>query len=109
MRFKLYYNEATNELDFNCLKDNNTDIILPDNPDQHIYYPVPDELRDDIHTELLTLIDQEIAEQFSEINDEVQELMTKRRVLMSKIRKQINPLVMKKLLDFKEDNAEYFI
>jgi len=101
MRFKIYYNQETEQMDFNCLKDKFTDVILPEDPNQHVYFPIPDELQNKIREELLSL--------FSEKDSEEIQLSSKRKELVNNLRVKLNPKIIEKCKEFREDNAEYFI
>jgi len=109
MRFKIFYNEKDSKLNINCLSDNHSDIILPENPDQHVYFPIPDELKDDIKKELLSLISDEDLESFENINDNIKLLLEQRKEMIHNIRKRTNPLIIEKCEEFKLERAEDFI
>jgi hypothetical protein len=109
MRFKLYYNEQTEQMDFNCLKDKFTDVILPDDPNQHVYFPIPDELQNEIREELLSLVTAQDSEDMQLISEQMKALTSKRKELVNNLRVKLNPKIIEKCKEFKEDNAEYFI
>lgn len=109
MRFKLFYNEQKETLDINCLPDSFNDIILPDNVEQHVYYPIPKELGKQIKTEMMELIDQEDGAAIEEIRQQMLGLVQARKDLVNRLREKYNPLIMEKCKQFRDDNAEYFI
>lgn len=111
MRFKIYYNEIQEKLDINCLKDSHCDIILPINPEQHVYYPIPENFKDVIKKELLQLIESEqnIIDELKDVMSNVKNLTDKRRELINELRRKMNPQIIEKCQTFREDHAEYFI
>lgn len=109
MRFKLYYSEKDKLLKINCLKDNFPDIILPENPDQHVYYPIPDELYEDIKKELNSIIPNEYIEIVKDLDEQISDLMKIRSECINDLRIKINPVIMERCKEFKLENAEYFI
>ena len=109
MRFKLYFNEQKQELDINCLKDEHTDIILPEDPSQHVYFPIPNDMRDEIHKVLVPLIEDTVSEEYLKIQEAIKALNERKRELINELRVQINPKIMTTCEKFKEDNAEHFI
>jgi hypothetical protein len=109
MRFKLYFNEQKQELDINCLKDTHSDTILPDDVSQHVYFPIPNELREDIHKYLTPLITDTVSEEYLKIQETIKALNDRKRELINDLRAAINPKIMAKCEKFKEENAEHFI
>lgn len=109
MRFKLYFNEQQQALDINCLKDEHADTILPEDPAQHVYFPIPNEFRNDIHKMLVPLIDDTVSEEYIQLQASIKELNDKKRELINELRMKINPKIMAKCEKFKEENAEHFI
>ena len=109
MRFKLHFNDKLQQMDINCLHDNNNDTILPDDPSQHVYYPIPKELRHKIRKSLLEIIDPETTKEFIELGKEIKELTNRRRDMMNNLREELNPKIMEQCEKFKSENAEFFI
>jgi hypothetical protein len=109
MRFKLYFNEQQQALDINCLKDENSDVILPEDPAQHVYFPIPNELRGEMHKLLVPLIEDTVSEEYLQIQESIKALNEKKRSLINELRIAINPKIMAKCEEFKKENAEYFI
>ena len=109
MRFKIFFNEQSCKLDINCLNDSHTDTILPTDPAQHVYFPIPNELAKEIKEELLPLLDGGLAEKYQAITDQIKELTDKRRDMINELRMELNPKIMETCKAFKEENAEYFI
>ena len=109
MRFKIFFNEPKGVLDVNCLKDDSNEIILPENTDQHVYYPIPSELTKEIYDDLLSLLDQSITDEFSAINASIKELQQKRKAMIDDVRAKLNPSIIKQCEDFKLNHQEYFI
>jgi hypothetical protein len=110
MRFKLFFNEKEQKLDFNCLTDSNTDIILPENPEQHVYYPIPNDLQREMKAALMPLIeDENISQEIADLQVEIKNILEKRRQLIYDLRMKLNPSIIEVCKQFKEDNAEYFI
>lgn len=109
MRFKIFFNEKSQSLDINCLTDSFTDTILPEDPSQHVYFPIPNEMKDQVKTYLMPIISEEIDAEYQAITDEIQALTDKRREMVNKLRAKLNPQIIDKCQEFKEENAEYFI
>lgn len=109
MRFKIFFNEQKQQLDINCLNDQHTDTILPKDPNQHLYYPIPNELKMEIKKELMPILDDESAQEYNAITEEIKALTDKRRDMINDLRTKLNPMIMAKCEKFKLDNAEYFI
>lgn len=110
MRFKLFFNEQKNKLEINCLNDNkNKDIILPDDPEQHLYFPIPNTMKKDISAKLETLISDEVSAEFIALGNEIKALTDRRREMVNELRKKINPEIMEKCEEFRAENAEHFI
>lgn len=109
MRFKLYFNEQKQELDINCLKDTHSDTILPDDVSQHVYFPIPNDLREEIHKQLKPLITDTVSEEYIKIQEAIKSLNDRKRELINELRVSINPKIMKRCEQFKRDNAEHFI
>jgi len=109
MRFKIYFNEAQNKIDVNCLKDEHCDVIIPENLDQHLHYPIPNNLDQEIREYIVKDIDQEYSQMFIDLMNDARELQTRRKNLMQEIRTKYNPLIIEKCNSFKEEHAEHFI
>jgi predicted alternative tryptophan synthase beta-subunit len=109
MRFKLYFNEQKQELDINCLKDTHSDTILPDDVSQHVYFPIPNEMREEIHEYLKPLIDDTVSEEYLQIQETIKALNDRKREMINDLRAKINPKIMAKCETFKNENAEHFI
>jgi hypothetical protein len=109
MRFKIFFNEQSRKLDINCLNDMHTDTILPENPSQHLYFPIPNELSNDIKKELMPVLDGKGADAYHAITEEIQALTDRRREMINELRMELNPKIMEICEKFKQENAEYFI
>lgn len=109
MRFKIFFNDQKQELDINCLKDAHSDTILPENPDQHVYFPIPNDLRAEIKEYLMPIIDDELVDKYNEITDEIQKLTNARRSMINELRTKLNPSIIDKCEEFKYENAEWFV
>lgn len=109
MRFKIYFNEKTKSLDVNCLEDKSLDKIIPENPDQHISYPIPIESRKEIKKYLTDILNSELSKEFIDLENDINVLNTIKREKMHELRKVLNVEIFKKCEDFKEDFPEYFI
>jgi hypothetical protein len=109
MRFKLYYDDGKKALDINCLPDKNEDKILPENPSQHVYYPIPNKMKDLIHAELVDLIETDAAKEFQKLGLEIKALTDARKELLNNMRTELNPKIMQQCTKFKENHAEHFI
>ena len=109
MRFKLFYDDGKKALDINCLPDKHQEKILPTNPSQHVYYPIPNNMKDLIHDELVALIESDSAQEFQKLGADIKELTDKRRDLLNDMRTELNPQIMDQCDAFKENNAELFI
>lgn len=109
MRFKLYFNEQTQNLDINCLKDTHTDTILPTDVSQHVYFPIPNELHEEIHKILTPLITDTVSEEYIQIQEAIKALNDRKRDLINDLREKINPKIISTCEKFKQENAEHFI
>jgi len=109
MRFKIIFDEATRKIVVNCLKDKNEDIILPENPEQHVYFPFPPMFFNKVNKAVQSVISEEDNEEFIQIMNDIQALNQKRRDKLNEIRTRLNPEIMKACEQFKLDNAEEFI
>lgn len=109
MRFKVFYDEKLAKFEVNCLKDDFNDIKLPDNPNDHVYYPIPNDMQNIIKKDLTKLLDQEKAKEFKQIVDDIKKLTDKQRELIYEIREELNPKIMDICENFKDEHAEYFI
>ena len=109
MRFKLIYDDVCQKLHINCLKDENEDVILPKNPDQHVFYPLHNKLLKKATQEFQELIDPVDAEFFKEISDDIKRLTDLKSEKMHDLRVKYNEKIMEKAIQFKSENAEYFI
>lgn len=109
MRFKIFFNESSQYLDINCLNDAHTDKILPENPSQHVYFPIPNDLRNEIKAELLQILNDESAKEYHQITEDIKALTDKRRDMINDLRIKLNPKIIEICEKFKEENAEYFI
>lgn len=109
MRFKLYFNEQTQTLDINCLKDTHSDTILPTDPEQHVYFPIPNELISEMHKHLVPLIEDTVSEEYLQIQETIKALNDRKRAMINDLRTKINPKIIAKCEKFKDEHAEYFI
>jgi hypothetical protein len=109
MRFKIFFNEQKQTLDINCLNDQYSDTILPTDPAQHLYFPIPNELASDIKKELMPLLEGKEARMYHDITEEIRALTDRRREMINELRMELNPKVMEVCEKFKVENAEYFI
>ena len=109
MRFKLFYNENECRLDINCLGDNFTDVILPENLDQHVYFPIPSDLAKEIQKDLLAMIEEDDSIELEEFRQQMMAIVEERKKLVHKLRAKYNPMIIEKCKEFREENAEYFI
>jgi len=109
MRFKIFFNDSKNELDINCLKDDHIDTILPESPDQHVYYPIPNDLLEEIKECIMPILDKDIIDRYNSITDEIQKMHVEKRKMINDIRTQLNPVIIEKCEKFRFDNAEWFI
>jgi hypothetical protein len=109
MRFKLYFNEQKQELDINCLKDTHSDTILPEDPTQHVFFPIPNEMLNDIHAYLKPLIEDTVSQEYLQIQETIKALNDRKREMINDLRTKINPKIMSKCEQFKNENAEHFI
>jgi len=109
MRFKIFYNEIKGILDVNCLQDDSGEIVLPENLNQHVFFPIPSDLLNEIHSEIMSILDQNISNEYKKIDEEIKELQKKRSNLIMNVRKQLNPLIIKKCEEFRNNNPEHFI
>lgn len=109
MRFKIYFDEQTQSLDINCLTDNYTDTILPEDPAQHVHFPIPNDLQKEMKASLMALLDENTTRELREVLEGIKALTDKRRDIVNDLRVKLNPLIIDKCQKFKEDNAEFFI
>ena len=109
MRFKIFFNEEKKALDINCLQDSHSDTILPTNTDQHVYFPIPNELSKEIKEEMMKILDGKRSEEYNAITDEISKLSQRRKEMVTSLREELNPKIIEVCERFKEANAEYFI
>jgi len=109
MRFKLYYNEGSRKFDIHCLPDKHQEIVMPENPSQHIYYPIPNEMKDEIHKDLVNLIPEDAVAELNEIDEAMKELVQHRQQRLHELRKEINPKIFEAIENFRIERAELFI
>ena len=109
MRFKIYFNEQLQNLDINCLADTFSDTILPEDVNQHVYFPIPNDLQKEIKDNLMPLLDDGSASELRDILEQIKNLTDRRRDVINELRVKLNPQIIEKCQQFKEDNAEYFI
>lgn len=109
MRFKIFFNEPKGALDVMCLKDDSNEIILPENTNQHVYYPIPAELMKEIHDDLLSLLDQSITDELNAIGAAINDLHQKRNTMVDGVRAKLNPSIIERCENFKLTHPEHFI
>jgi hypothetical protein len=109
MRFKIFFNELKQSLDVNCLSGHASEVFLPENPAQHVLYPIPNELALDIREYLQGMLDQSISQEFNRIDASIKELQQQRRELIDKARVKMNPAIIEHCEKFKIDHPELFI
>lgn len=109
MRFKLHFNEERQKLEVNCLNDKAGDIIIPEDVNQHIHYPIPSDLKTRIKKSLDELLLDSYTQEFINIDKQIKDLTNHRREMMNKIRQEVNPKIIEKCKSFRMDNAELFI
>lgn len=109
MRFKVIFDEKTKSLEINAIPDGFSDIILPENVDQHVQFPIPDDAYSIFYKQLRTLITEQDTQHFKDLQDNLEQIQTSKRLAMQKLRTELNPKIIELCVDFKENNPEYFI
>ena len=109
MRFKVFYKEVLKKIMISVLKDDSNDKILPQNLDQHVYFPIPDKLLKKVDKEIQNIINVEDIECIERIDIEQEALIQKRKDTIKEMRKKYNPQIMKFCEEYRENNAELFI
>ena len=111
MKFKLYYDDSDKLFKINCIADEKTTIRLPNFNNQHIMYPIPNHLLDIAVDDMNSLLDNlsSKTDEYREVNNEINRLIKKRNDLLSEIRKETNPRIMKTCENFKMNHPEEFI
>lgn len=109
MKFKIFFNEQKRSMDIACTKDSNEDIIFPKNTDQHINYPIPQELQNKIKKKLQDKVPQEYAQDFIDLIEEKRIIDEKRNQKIKEIREKYNPEIFKALEEFKLEFVEFFL
>lgn len=109
MRFKIFFNELKQSLDVNCLSSYASEVFLPENPAQHVLYPIPNELALDIREYLQGMLDQSISDEFKRIDATIKELQQQRRQLIDEARTKMNPAIIEHCEKFKAEHPELFI
>jgi hypothetical protein len=109
MRFKIFFNELKQSLDVNCLCGPSSEVFLPENPAQHVLYPIPNELALDIREYLHGMLEQSISQEFKRIDASIKELQQQRRELIDKARVKMNPAIIEHCEKFKAEHPELFI
>ena len=108
MKFKMFYNDQTQTLDFKCLQrrnDNHLKFASPD-PKQHSIYHIPDSLTDVIHEKLVSLITSDENEQIKNINKEIEELFTIRKQFISEVGERVNTMIFEKCIEVENEYPE---
>lgn len=113
MQFKLVYDHNTESLDIRGLSNNHQDIILPVNPFQDVYFPMPEKMNNKLqkilHERLIKLIPPEQNKEFIQM---IKNPNTNREDRFDKIydmRKIINPQIIEVCKKFRLDYPEEFI
>lgn len=109
MRFKLYFNEELKKIEINCLNDNSNITHMSLDGEQHIKFPIPNDLKKDIKKILEDLIPATNADVIADIDKQIKDLTNFRREMMNNFRRELNPLIFKKCEEFRLNNAEHFI
>lgn len=111
MRFKVIFMENTNKFKVNVLIDSSTEIILPENPDQHVFYPIPAQGRDEIAEKIETLLSEYSDEQerLIQIFNDIKVLHDEKRTLITELRRKINPEIFNICEEFRNEYPEYFL
>lgn len=100
MRFLLVMDMSTSMLKIKTFKDDWDDVILPTNIQQPIHFPIPVKLRAKMNKMLKSII----ADEDLTFNED---LTTIDFVMDS--RKKYNSIIMEKLIEFRDDNSEWYI
>ncbi len=109
MRFKVFYDEKINSIKIGVLTDTSTEIILPENVDQSLHYPIPNEFKKEVQKTVQNLIDSDDSACIDRIDKDFADLVQKRKDTMKKMREKYNPLIMKFCEDYKMNFPEWFI
>ena len=108
MRFKLFYEE--NRIKINVLTDNSSDTILPENLDQHVYYPIPNEFIKQVQTSIQDILSvEDSTTTIQEIDCQMAKLIQKRKDALVNMKKKYNPKIMEFCEEYKINNPEWFI
>ena len=100
MRFLLVMDMSTSMLKIKTFKDDWDDVILPTNIQQPIHFQIPVKLRAKVNKMLKSII----ADEDLTFNED---LTTIDFVMDS--RKKYNSIIMEKLIEFRDDNSEWYI
>jgi hypothetical protein len=84
-------------------------VILPDNLDQHVYFPIPRELTPQIKDHMSNLIDDRYTKELEAIRQQMIDLHEKRQSLIYELREKYNAKIIEECEKFKDENAEHFI
>lgn len=114
MRFKIYYDDLFKRIIVNVLRDSfNTETGIPEtrNKDkQHVYFPIPEKYRQELSDVLNEMIiTPEMDQEIQNINDKIKDLTDQRNELISNIRLEKNPEIIKTCRKFRDERAEEFI
>jgi len=109
MRFKLFFSEVSKTITINVLKDSGVDIILPENLDQHLYYPIPNEMQQEVLKSIQKIIKDEDTKCLIQMEDDITVAIKKRAEAINSMRKKYNPKIMEFCQEFKMKNPEWFI
>jgi hypothetical protein len=109
MKFKLVFDEKKSELKIHCLYSKDNNIVLPDNTEHPVFFPIPIEFKTEIEEYITNIIDIEHNDKVKEITKEIRNLQEQRSLYIKELRKIINPKIIEKCKEFADGNPEYFI
>lgn len=111
MKFKLVLHEASNKIKINSQSTfKGCTTLLPRNLNQHVHYDLPRGLLPLVEDRFHNLLkDRPEEEEIRDIRIHFEELVQRRKIIIEKMRRDINPKIIEICESLKEDYPEEFI
>ena len=109
MRFKIFYNETAKALDINCISNKSSEIVIPEDLNQHVYYPLPADVEKHAKKHLMDLLTVEETEVFQKLLEDISELQRLRKEKLNEIRERLNPEIIRRCEDLRLLYPEFYI
>lgn len=109
MRFKLVNDDNEGLIKINVLIDKTSQTIIPEDTDQHLYFPIPNKLKNDVLKKINNIIDKEDSYCIKQIDKKINNLIKERKKILNEMREKYNPKIHNFCKEYKMDNSEWFI